>query len=521
MDPALRQPRHPVLHNEVIPRTTRSGRCRLLGKPWQGWRLATGAVSGLLSAGLPAALAQGFFNPYQSPLGQIPTIPAGVQGLPGDNFLIGRGMPYNSGAGTGRDYNFKIGPVKGSVSAGSTFTYVDNINLSSGAGGPAPEDELTSNPSLNVGLHWEMSEYNTLRMDFGIGYVFYMNHPELNRISLNLTPNSTFDYRFIIGDVRFAVYDRISTPGGSGFAPRNDITGDGSIGSVDFQRLSNSAGLSAAWAATRSTTVTSGYDYTIDRGLGDSFALADHDTHSLSAAIFERLDPRWTVGLSGGIYQNTYAEGFQSGSHGYGAGPVLNFQPTRNINFSASVRYQVSYSDRNGANGDTSGFGGVTYNLAATHTINRHLRHGVNLGRNSDLGIGANFNDTFNVAYNLGWTFAKALGLNFGVNYSSSTQSGPGFDFVTVPAGTFLPAGTLLPDGSVLAGPVILGRDIVLPVKRQGESADTLSFSVGTGMPITRNLSASLGYSHYFRLSNLAGHGYHQNTVTLALNYRF
>jgi len=191
------------------------------------------------------------------------------------------------------------------------------------------------------------------------------------------------------------------------------------------------------------------------------------------------------------------------------------------ISFSASVRYQVSYSDRNGANGDTSGFAGVTYNLAAAHTINRHLRHGVSLGRNSDLGIGSNFNDTFSVAYNLGWTFAKALGLNFGVNYSSSTQSGPGFDFVTVPAGTFLPAGTLLPDGSVLAGPVIVGRDIVLPVKRQGASTDTLLFSVGTGMPITRNLSASLGYSHHFSLSNLAGHGYHQNTVTLALNYRF
>lgn len=483
--------------------------------------MAAGAVSCLLSAGLPATLGQGFFNPYQSPLGQIPTIPADAHGLPGDNFLIGRGMPYKSGPGAAQDYNFKVGPVKGSVYGTTTSSYTDNINLSDGAGGREAEGELTSNPSLNVGLHWELSEYNTLRMDFGIGYVFYMNHPELNRVSLDLKPNSTFDYRFIIGDVRFAVYDRISTSGGSGFAPRNDITGDGSIGSVDFQRLSNSAGLSAAWAATRSTTVTSGYDYTIDRGLGDSFALADHDTHSLSAALFEKLDPRWTVGLSGSVYQNTYSEGFQSGSHGYGTGPVLNFQPTRNINLSASVRYQVSYSDRTGANGDTSGFAGVTYNLAATHTINRHLRHGVGLGRNSDLGIGANFNDTFSVAYNLGWTFAKALGLNFGVNYSSSTQSGPGFDFVTVPAGTFLPAGTLLADGSVLIGPVILVRDIVLPVKRQGESSDTLSFSIGTGMPITRKLSATLGYSHYFRLSDLAGHGYHQNTVTLALNYRF
>ena len=116
---------------------------------------------------------------------------------------------------------------------------------------------------------------------------------------------------------------------------------------------------------------------------------------------------------------------------------------------------------------------------------------------------------------------AQEFGRLIGCKYGSSTQSGPGFDFVTVPAGTFLPAGTLLADGSVLIGPVILVRDIVLPVKRQGESSDTLSFSIGTGMPITRKLSATLGYSHYFRLSDLAGHGYHQNTVTLALNYRF
>jgi hypothetical protein len=358
-------------------------------------------------------------------------------------------------------------------------------------------------------------------VDFGVGYLFNMNHSELNRFTLTVSPDSSLDYRFIIGEVKFSLYDRLGTTGGYGTLPRNDLTGDGSTASVDFQRLFNSAGLSAAWAATQKTTVSAGYDYNIDRGISDSFGQFDHDTHTLNAALFNRVSVRWTVGVAGSVYINQFSQNFQNGSRGYGAGPTLQWQPTRYLNFSGSVRYQISDSDRGAANGDTSGFAGITYNASVAHTINRHLSHGLSVGRNADLGLGSNFNDTFTVGYHLGWSFYKNLGLNFGASYNSIAQSGAGYDFVLVPAGTVIPAGTVLADGTVLKMPVVFGRDVVLPLRRQGETSDTIQLTVGTGFEISRHMSAGISYGHYFRTSNLAGHDYHQNTVTLTLSYRF
>ena len=102
-----------------------------------GPRAAGGALAGLLAGGLVSARAQSFFNPYASPLPQLPGLPTDAQRLPGDDFLINRGLPYNSGTAQARDYNFKLGPAKGSVYASMGMTYTDNLNAATRAAHPA------------------------------------------------------------------------------------------------------------------------------------------------------------------------------------------------------------------------------------------------------------------------------------------------------------------------------------------------------------------------------------------------
>ncbi len=494
-----------------------------------GWKLraAGGALAGLAAGSLCQVRAQSFFNPYTTPLPAYGSTLNSGEGA-GDNFLINRGVPYSPiGAAPMHDYNMKFGPVTASVGGALSTSYYDNYNLVPEGSGLKQEDELSINPSLSIAFQWPIARDSTLHFDVGFGYAIFLNHPEFDRFTIS--PASAWDYQFKVGDVRFTVVDHIGTTGDS-FSQRTDLTGTGSASAVQFRRLSNTIGLTAAWQPTRLYTVSGSYALDFDHGLGDSFGLADHLTHTFSTAVFRRLDSHWTVGLSASAFRNEYLEGIQNNSTGYGAGPTVSWQPSPFLNFSGSVRYNTAKADSNGTIGDRNGSSGAGYDFSVQHIINRHLNHVLSVSSGIDLGVGVNFNNTFAITYRLGWQISKAMTLNFNANRAVTTQSGAGYDFVNfAPGDVGVDPAThqlYLRDSAGVFEPVAAGALVdfghgLLLLPRPLEESEAYNFGLGTSFQLTRRLTASVNYIHTLRLSNLPLHDYNQNTYTLSLGYRF
>jgi hypothetical protein len=480
-----------------------------------------------------AGRAQSFFDPFSdagaaTPFPAFPTngfneLP-GTDGNAGDNFLIQQGMPYNPVVARGglRRYRMKFGRATGNIGTGVSMTYTDNGNLVGAGSGASAQGDFAVATSLSIGLSMPLDRENSLQLNVGLGYAHHFNRNIPDQITIS--PASAWDYQTTLGPVRLTIYDRIATPGSAGPSPQ--ISGTGSLTAVNFHRFNNDAGFSAALPQGKSTTLSMGYSLNTDVGMGDAFSQQDHLTHSVTLAVFERLNRRWTVGFSSSAYLNQFFQRFQNDSKGYGLGPTLTWQPNRRFNVSASTRYSVGYSQATGVVADTHGFAGVTYDLSIENYLSRQISHGISGGSHVDLGIGSNFAETLGANYHLSWRVTNKIPLTLMALYTDTAQTGIGYDFRPIPDRALfvsgatpqlltanglipLPTGTLLTPSGLLAEP------------RAAERSRMVNLSWSTSYQFTDNLSAGMSYSHGIRLSNLTGHGYSVNTVTLSLSYQF
>src|SRR6266404_6811445 len=85
-------------------------------------------------------------------------------------------------------YNLLLGPVRFRVGATVGVEYNDNINYSDdgravvvGPFGPTvidvhSQDDVIVTPNLTLDAIWPVTQLNTLRLDLGVGYSFYLDH---------------------------------------------------------------------------------------------------------------------------------------------------------------------------------------------------------------------------------------------------------------------------------------------------------------------------------------------------------
>jgi hypothetical protein len=414
------------------------------------------------------------------------SVPEGLRGT--------RGMPYVPPDRVARpNYNIRIGSAAVTFFSSVDVTYSSNALFTA----DGSSEDILITPSIGASLNWPIRSNQSLRLDVGVGYRKSINFPEFD--TLTVMPSSMIDYRFVIGDVLFTLFNLTSTPAG----PRPELVGQGeNPASIAFNQISNSTGISAGWAPWDGLGVSSSYNYMISRSLGDSFALLDMDQQMVSASAMQRLGPYWGAGLGANYSRSVFRQEFQNDSQQYGAGPMISFTPTPNLTLSASVQYTISTFSTGGAVVDTSEFSGLTYNGSISHRLTKTITHAVSGGRMIQGGIGSNFTDSYNVNYSLGWQFSRSMGLNLGFGWNRFEQSGT--------------AGTLVPV-------LINGQPFVIPASFEThDEGDVISINAGTGYQITSKLNCALSYGYFNRSSSaFAGRSFSGHTVTLSLGYRF
>ncbi len=468
-----------------------------------------------------AALGQAYFdtrNPFLTPvLPSAPEEPVGTRA--GDDFRANERIPYRPTGFDPGSYNLRFGPVLATFSSSLAVAYNSNALQSTGA----DTSDLNITPSVGTNLRWQITEAARLALSVGVGYRFSLWQDNLD--ALTISPNTSIDYAFSVGDVLFTVFDRISSA--SSANQRSDILGTGSSTSVRFNRINNSSGLSADWAPYTDLSVRGDYTYSIERGLDDSYGSLDGQSQSVSAAVFNRLSPAFTVGVSASAALNDFSNGFQNSSKSYGIGPTASWRPSDYLSVSASVRYTVISSDRNGQIQDSSNFGGMTGNLSVSHELNRVLSHSLSVGRGVNGALGSNYSDSINASYQLSWRLTDNLPLNFGVAYDHSKQSGGLQIFGAPPGSIYVPGdpvtGTpsvLVTSSGVFSG-VVLTPDGLFGFPSVGQASDNFNFSVSTGYQLTQHLSSSLGYGYTIRNTDFVFGDYKSHIVTLTLTYQF
>ncbi|MGI8431580.1 MAG: hypothetical protein ACR2MW_04715, partial [Chthoniobacterales bacterium] len=146
-------------------------------------------------------------------------------------------------------YNLLAGPVRFLFSITTGIEYNDNINLAE----TNKQEDIIIRPQFNIDAIWQVTQLNTLKLDIGLGYAFYLDHPNANTNGVLLQPGSQLSFDIFIQDFRINLHDR--------FSLQQDPVGQLQLSNVvDYGRFENTAGISVLWDLNKAV-LTFGYDH--------------------------------------------------------------------------------------------------------------------------------------------------------------------------------------------------------------------------------------------------------------------
>ena len=380
-------------------------------------------------------------------------------------------LPYTSPSPV--KYNLKYGKLTARVTGSVDVEYNDNIDLAEKNG----QSDLSVGARMGVGFRFPVTEENIMQMDVEVGYRWYLNHPAINTISLAPATQSHWSQTIIIDQVRLNIHDLFSIQ----IDPltRQEISGKpGKL--INFRRFHNVAGLDVDWQPARRWVFFGGYDYIIDRGLGDDFASLDRDDHSFNGGIEYQASERLSTRVTGGYTFSEYSKKIQNGGDSWSVGPGISWHPTKRIDIDASASYWVSSFDHTGTIADQSQFSGVVFAVSARQEINRRTSHTLRFSRGVGMGLGSNYTDSYTVQYGVVRKLSRNITLNANLAYEPFSTSGPG-----------------------------------------GESGERYLFNLGTSFKLSTAWHAGVGYAFAWKSSSLPGRDYTQNRLTLDLTRQF
>src|SRR2546423_3914995 len=169
-------------------------------------------------------------------------------------------------------YNLLLGPVRFRVGASVGFEYNDNVTYSE----VNEQDDVIIRPNLTLDAIWPITQLNTLRLDLGIGYAFYLDHSENDTRAILIAPNSQIAFDIFVGDFRINIHDRMSI--------QQDPIAEPALSNViDYGRFQNYAGISLLWDL-NTVLITLGYDHYTYISTTDRFDYLNRNAEILSGS---------------------------------------------------------------------------------------------------------------------------------------------------------------------------------------------------------------------------------------------
>ena len=398
-------------------------------------------------------------------------------------------------------YNLQLGPIKFRFSATVGVEYNDNINLAEDDSfvfltptGPVvvtteSQSDFILRPQFNVNALWPITQLNTLKIDIGLGYAFYLDHSNYNTNGLLISPGSQVAFDIFVGDFRINFHDR--------FSLEQDPISEIALSNVaDYGRFQNLAGVAVLWDLNQAVA-TFGYDHYTFLSTSSQFEYLDRNAEILSATIAFTPTNTMTVGLEGNFVHTYYDQNILNDSDTFSIGAFLETQLTSNLKVRVAGGYQQIDFDNTGLVGDPNDSDDFYANLLISHRVNSVLTHSLALGHETQLGVNSNYIQLNYVRHTATWNiFYKTL-LSTELFYEDADDSGgSGPVFIPIP------------------GLPIFNPFVAEHIHRYG-GAITL------GYQLTPHVTLGLRYQYTQKDSDQPLRDYRQNRIALDGTYSF
>ena len=309
-------------------------------------------------------------------------------------------------------YNLMIGPVRFRLSATMGVEYNDNINLSE----TNEQHDVILRPQMNFDAIWPLTQLNTLRMDIGLGYSWYLDHSNANTNGVLISPGSQLSFDIFIGDFRINIHDRPSL--------QQDPIAELALSNVvDYGRFENTAGVSLLWDLNKAL-LTVGYDHYIYVSTTSVFDYLNRNAEELSESLSFAVASNTSVGLEGSTVFTYYDQHVMNDSDTYSIGGFVESQLTNYLKVRAAGGYQWINFDHNGLILDAHDLSDFYANVLISHRINATLRQTLSAGHESQLGVNSNFIALNYVRHTLSWNIIRNTLLSTEFFFEDANDSG-------------------------------------------------------------------------------------------------
>jgi hypothetical protein len=404
-------------------------------------------------------------------------------------------------------YNLLLGPVRFRVGATVGVEYNDNINYADDGTAVIPnptgpgfitirsnsQDDVIVTPNLTLDAIWPVTQLNTLRLDLGIGYAFYLDHSKNDTDYILVAPKSQIAFDIFVSDFRINIHDRMQL--------QQDPIQEGALSNVvNYGRFENTAGLSVLWDLNK-LLLQVGYDHYNFVSTTNRFDYLNRNSEIVQGSAAFIVNPTITVGAEGNAVFTRYDQSILNDNKDYSVGGFVELALTNNLKVRAAGGYQRIDFDHNFV---TFAFGPFAFlvpdhkdlqdyyvNGLISHRINAQLSQTVSAGHENQLGINSNYITLNYVRHTMTWNLIRNTLLSTEFFFEDAEESG-GF------AGVF--------------SPVPLGT---------GEHFHRIGGAITLGYQLTPHVTLGVRYQGTSKDSNLLLRDYNQNRISVDGTYSF
>src|SRR5437016_7747668 len=225
-------------------------------------------------------------------------------------------------------YNLLLGPVRFRVGASVTAEYNDNVTYAENN----TQDDFIITPNLSLDAIWPVTQLNTLRLDLGVGYSFYLDHSQYDTDTILIAPKSQISFDIFVSDFRINIHDRMQL--------QQDPIQEGALSNVvDYGRFENTGGVSVLWDLNK-LLFQVGYDHYNFVSTTNAFDYLDRNSEIVQGSAAFIVTPTITIGAEGNAVFTRYDQSILNANKHYRAGGFVELALTNNLKVRAAGGYQ-------------------------------------------------------------------------------------------------------------------------------------------------------------------------------------
>jgi len=309
-------------------------------------------------------------------------------------------------------YNLLLGPVRFLFSTTVGVEYNDNINLAE----TDKQDDVIIRPQFNIDAIWPVTQLNTLKLDLGLGYSFYINHPNADTNGVIIAPGSQLSFDIFVQDFRINVHDR--------FSLQQDPVAEAQLSNVvDYGRFENTIGASVLWDLNK-VVLTFGYDHYTYISTTSALDYLDRNAEELSFSAYFALTSTTGAGIETSAVFNYYDQDVLNDSVSFNIGPFVETQITNYLKLRASAGGQFISFDSGGTVDDSSDTNDYYANILLAHRINANITQTIAAGHESELGVDSNSVSLYYIRHTATWNIVRNTLLTTELFYEDGNDSG-------------------------------------------------------------------------------------------------